>query len=310
MEKNLDLKGLTFGYVEVLSFDEKSRGSGNKRWICKCVCGKEWSVLGYNLKNGNTSSCGCKNIERLCEKYKTSLLGKVFDIYKVISFYGTDESNNTIWNVECIKCGRNKRYLGIVLTDGKTKRCPYTPRNNKPIYKDISGKVFGKLHVVSYFGNDKKQNALWNVVCECGTEKVVAGYELRRGLMSCGCLTESLVANELKKYFKEKYNAEVEYKILKNPETGCWLPYDIYVPTGKNKDISGIYIEIHGEQHYRFVSSWHKTKENFNYKKKLDKIKKKFAKNNGTYIEISLLKIKTSKEAIEYIEKGVNLSEI
>ena len=31
----------------------------DKRWLCRCDCGNLTSVLGYNLLNGNTKSCGC-----------------------------------------------------------------------------------------------------------------------------------------------------------------------------------------------------------------------------------------------------------
>jgi len=42
--------------------------------------------------------------------------------------------------------------------------------------------------------------------------------------------------------------------------------------------------------------------DEFEYQKHLDKIKRKFAKKHGTYIEIDLRKIKTTEQAIEYVE--------
>jgi len=121
---------------------------------------------------------------------------------------------------------------------------------------------------------------------------------------------ESTIANKLKEYFKENYDAEDEYKILKNPDTGYWLPYDIYIPYGKNPDLNGFYIEVHWEQHYK-VCYFHKLsakknrttpEEEFEYQKYKDKIKKTFAKKNGIYVEVDLRKIKTDEEAIGYIE--------
>lgn len=32
---------------------------GNYLWRCRCACGDELTVLGYNLKRGFTRSCGC-----------------------------------------------------------------------------------------------------------------------------------------------------------------------------------------------------------------------------------------------------------
>lgn len=300
-----DLSGKFFGEIEVLRFDEKSKGTGNKRWICKCSCGKEWSVLGYNLKNGNIKSCGCKLGDHNRIKSKESLLGKIFDMYEVVSYEGVDDSHNTKWKVRCVKCGKEKITLGVVLKNKKKKRCSCTPRNNRPAYKDIEGEVFGLLTVLNYEGNDEKHNALWRVRCECGNIKTVLGYELRRGLSSCGCLGESLVAHQLKNYLREKFNAEVEYKKIKNPKTGFFLKYDIYIPYGENPDLNGFYVEVHGEQHYRFVSGWHKTVEKFEEDKVLDKIKKDFAKKNGIYIEIDLRKIKNLADSVLVVESEI-----
>lgn len=121
---------------------------------------------------------------------------------------------------------------------------------------------------------------------------------------------ESKIANDLKDYFKEIYNMESEYRIFKNPETGYWLPYDIYIPYGENPELNGFYIEIHWEQHYRLsyfhnlLSKVNETtpEEEFEYQKHKDRIKRRFARKNGTYIEIDLRKIKTTEEAIKHIE--------
>jgi len=41
--------------VELNSRDSK----GNRRWLCKCDCGAEHTVLHQKLVEGNTKSCGC-----------------------------------------------------------------------------------------------------------------------------------------------------------------------------------------------------------------------------------------------------------
>ena len=45
-----------------------------------------------------------------------------------------------------------------------------------------------------------------------------------------------------------------------------------------------------------------RTEKVFKESKYRDRIKKKFAKKNGTYIEIDLRKIKTTEQAIGYVE--------
>lgn len=108
---------------------------------------------------------------------------------------------------------------------------------------------------------------------------------------------ESKIANILKKYFQDNYNAVSEFKECVNPKTGFYLPYDICFDTQWER----IYVEIHGIQHYKFNAYFHKTLDGFEYSQYKDKIKKQHGKKNGIYIEIDLRKIKTSEDAIDYI---------
>lgn len=58
--------------------------------------------------------------------------------------------------------------------------------NNK---KDLIGMKFGKLTVVSKAENDKKNQAMWNCLCDCGNYTRVCTYQLTSGkTKSCGCL--------------------------------------------------------------------------------------------------------------------------
>lgn len=55
----------------------KKNGKRDIRWYCSCDCGsnKEVLVLGYNLKNGNTTSCGCEHLKNSIRMGK--LTGKI-----------------------------------------------------------------------------------------------------------------------------------------------------------------------------------------------------------------------------------------
>lgn len=59
-----DLTGQTFGYLTVVKRQGSSK-SGNSRWLCNCVCGKETTVTSSHLKSGDTKSCGCRKKELL-----------------------------------------------------------------------------------------------------------------------------------------------------------------------------------------------------------------------------------------------------
>lgn len=50
--------GRRYGSLVVLSFAGLS-SRGHATWRCSCACGREVVALGFNLRNGNTGSCGC-----------------------------------------------------------------------------------------------------------------------------------------------------------------------------------------------------------------------------------------------------------
>lgn len=60
-----DLSGRIFGRLTVEKFAGYPKHAPSKaQWVCACSCGQAGLVVyGYNLKNGNTNSCGCFKIE-------------------------------------------------------------------------------------------------------------------------------------------------------------------------------------------------------------------------------------------------------
>lgn len=62
MSRFIDLIGKKFRRLIVIKRVDNDR-QGRCRWLCKCDCGKETIVVGYNLRNNHTKSCGCLNIE-------------------------------------------------------------------------------------------------------------------------------------------------------------------------------------------------------------------------------------------------------
>lgn len=61
-----DLTGLEFGYLTPIERVESYRSSSKTKvavqavWRCVCRCGNEIDVLAFSLKDGDTTSCGCK----------------------------------------------------------------------------------------------------------------------------------------------------------------------------------------------------------------------------------------------------------
>lgn len=57
------LVGRKFGRLTVLKYDHKN-AHREPFWLCECECGNTKVVIGANLKNGTTKSCGCYQRER------------------------------------------------------------------------------------------------------------------------------------------------------------------------------------------------------------------------------------------------------
>ncbi len=65
-----DLTGKIFGYWTVVRRAGSSK-EGRKMWLCRCKCGTERAVRGYNLRNGTSKSCGCLSAEMTRERSVT-----------------------------------------------------------------------------------------------------------------------------------------------------------------------------------------------------------------------------------------------
>jgi hypothetical protein len=62
MPKAVDLTGQTFWRLTVLRLADEQRGH-DRRWLCRCSCGKEAVRARGELKRGEARSCGCLRVE-------------------------------------------------------------------------------------------------------------------------------------------------------------------------------------------------------------------------------------------------------
>lgn len=65
--------GLSFGRLTVIKEDGKHvypSGRTDLRYVCRCSCGRETSVLGVHLRSGHTRSCGCLRKETTRSSFK------------------------------------------------------------------------------------------------------------------------------------------------------------------------------------------------------------------------------------------------
>ena len=321
MTKLINLKNRRFGKLKVIKrANDKVAPSGSHRsaWLCKCDCGNTIEVQSSNLQNNHTQSCGCYNKERVSEEHLIDLTNQKFG--RLIVIERTDDKflpsgyHKTQWLCRC-NCGNNKIVSSENLRNGHTTSCGcyQKQRASEARLIDLTNKKFGKLKVIKRIKNYTLPSGgsltRWLCKCDCGNTAEVTAVNLQEGYTkSCGCLNESWITSKLKEYYKKEYNGISEHKVFKNPDTNHWLSFDIYLPS-KN-----VFIEVHGNQHYNLMPYFHESeakrknitiKEEFQYRKKLDRMKRKYARQHGLYIEIDLRKIKTTKDAICLIERKI-----
>lgn len=109
----------------------------------------------------------------------------------VVTGFGERRGKVIYWSVLC-DCGATNLVSGGNLTSGGSSRCAKNcPLRVDARTKDETGKAYGKWTVINYAG--RKLGALWNCRCECGTESVISGRDLRAGATtSCGCTNATM----------------------------------------------------------------------------------------------------------------------
>lgn len=134
--------GKIYNYLTVLKEGEPYKTKANylsRRWIFKCICGNEKSILPNNVFSGSIKSCGCMKKE-VCkkaiqkyykEKYKTPVEDRLYGNY---AYY---------WNIPKREFNISKERF-IELVNSNCYYCGITPfliRSNKTksVNKPLNG---------------------------------------------------------------------------------------------------------------------------------------------------------------------------
>lgn len=112
----VDITGKTFGYLTVL----QSLPGGKQ--LCQCKCGNIKEVLTYNLKNGNTQSCGCLQRERTSAATFIDLTGQKFGKLLVIERVENNRFGHICYRCKC-DCGGEAIVDAGNLRQGNTNSC-------------------------------------------------------------------------------------------------------------------------------------------------------------------------------------------
>lgn len=191
MAKINDLTGRIFGRLLV----SKLAGITSRKslWVTKCSCGSEVVVRGSNLTSGNTTSCGCFASAKLVDEKRADMTGMRFGRLVAVTYSHTSNNGQAAWNCLC-DCGCSLVVSGDSLRQGKSLSCGclHSDETSLRCKVDIASRKFGLLTAIREFGRTKKSQVTWLCLCDCGTEKVIAGELLRSGkTISCGCRSNS-----------------------------------------------------------------------------------------------------------------------
>lgn len=94
------------------------------RWMCRCTCGTERPVIGSQLRNGNSSGCGCTKREAArirCQARLIDRRGQKFGRLTVVE-RAICEKRGTHWKCLC-DCGATTIVASSSLTCGLTRSC-------------------------------------------------------------------------------------------------------------------------------------------------------------------------------------------
>lgn len=72
MAEPMDMTGKKFNRWTVIRRSEKKLSGRTIYWVCKCECGTVKNVQGTALRNGRSTSCGCRSKEmhsRMIKRY-------------------------------------------------------------------------------------------------------------------------------------------------------------------------------------------------------------------------------------------------
>lgn len=178
--------GMRFGRLTVLSRAENSQ-RGERRWLCRCDCGKEKSILERSLLYGGSKSCGCYRSDRHREEFAYDLTGKVFGSLTVLHKAEHQRKNGGIWWTCRCACGSIYECPATLLVNGRRTHCGCKTNRGRPA--DIAGRKFNRLTALYLLDErDDKGSVLWRCRCDCGNEVDISYNTLMYSdIQSCGC---------------------------------------------------------------------------------------------------------------------------
>lgn len=224
--------GDRFGRWTVI--EESEDNKGKKRWLCRCDCGTQRSVLEKSLHYGESVSCGCLRRENAMKALSYELEGQRFGNLLVLHrAQKQPRTSGVSWTCLC-DCGRECDVLATHLTKGKKTHCGCQNLSSGPA-KDVTGQKFGRLTALYPTGESNRFGSrMWHCRCDCGTELDLSYNELAyTPRQSCGCQKREH-ARKLQQSITRVGGTSLNYLRSQKP------------PANKSTGVKGVYL-IHGK---------------------------------------------------------------
>lgn len=134
--KRIDYTGQKFGRLTIEKMLYNYNNTGYTYVKCICDCGNEAIIAMCNIKQGNTQSCGCYEIESRYNRnnYYIDIIGQKFGMLTVINKTDKRDSNGSIiWKCLC-DCGNYTEVNSTNLKRGHTFSCGCRHRSKNEIF--------------------------------------------------------------------------------------------------------------------------------------------------------------------------------
>ncbi len=276
------------------------------------LCGKPFKqTLGKGGTRRSSSCCPACRKERLGVKtaiYKaTNGAVKGLSIDELIYLKGIIGAENIFehlikhpWDA-LKKAKRDKRDTALsALLSQRKSYAEDSSVKSVPLYiKECFGK---DKDIVSIKGDKRNPVITYHCKrCDCDYRVYWRRYQKTKG-HNCSALIssgEAIVEDYLKKCGIAYATQRDTLKCI-NPDTGYVMPYDFEILNKK------LLIEVQGEQHRNFVECFHIDQEGFEYQKKKDTYKKKFAEENGYRLLELWYEDFKGDVYMQYIDEAIN----
>ena len=181
--------------------------------------------------------------------------GQRFGILTALEYVG---GNGRRWKCKC-DCGNIRLAGSYTLRDGRCKSCGC---DNPKQFRDLTGKKYGKITVLSFDHKDQTKSRysqyFWKCKCDCGNECVVRRGHLKSGkIQSCGCLLNRIGKNSpsfggyeeipLSYYNRARAGAT---RLPRNFEFSVSIEYlwDLFLKQNRKCALSGVDIDFNREK--------------------------------------------------------------